>query len=98
MTISAMGKKGNLNSDIVIVYIGNSTVVGNLNVVGAAYLTVTQSTVGGNIKATGMSSFGVSKSPIGRNIQLTKSTIGSDGSASLHSDRVEGNINLSHNY
>ena len=89
--------EGNINSDIGIVYVGNSTVGGNLNVVGGSYLTVTQSTVGGNIKATGMSSFRVSRSQIGGNIQLTKSTTRSDGSASLNSNRVEGNINLSHN-
>jgi hypothetical protein len=88
---------GNINSDIGLVYVGNSTVGGNLNVVGESYLTVTQSTVGGNIKATGMSSFGVSRSQIGGNIQLTKSTIVSDDSASLNSNLVEGNINLSHN-
>ena len=69
---------GNINSDIGLVYVGNST-------------------VGGNIKATGMSSFGVSRSQIGGNIQLTKSTIVSDDSASLNSNLVEGNINLSHN-
>lgn len=70
--------EGNINSDIGLVYVGNST-------------------VGGNIKATGMSSFGVSRSQIGGNIQLTKSTIVSDDSASLNSNLVEGNINLSHN-
>ena len=69
---------GNINSDIGLVYVGNST-------------------VGGNIKATGMSSFGVSRSQIGGNIKLTKSTIVSDDSASLNSNLVEGNINLSHN-
>ena len=69
---------GNINSDIGLVYVGNST-------------------VGGNIKATGMSSFGVSRSQIGGNIRLTKSTIVSDDSASLNSNLVEGNINLSHN-
>jgi len=69
---------GNINSDIGLVYVGNST-------------------VGGNIKATGMSSFGVSRSQIGGNIQLMKSTIVSDDSASLNSNLVEGNINLSHN-
>ena len=70
--------EGNINSDIGLVYVGNST-------------------VGGNIKATGMSSFGVSRSQIGGNIRLTKSTIVSDDSASLNSNLVEGNINLSHN-
>lgn len=89
--------EGNINSDIGIVYVGNSTVVGNLNVVGGSYLTVTQSTVGGNIKAIGMSSLGVSRFQIGGNVQLTKSTIRSDGSASLNSNRFEGNINPSHN-
>ena len=44
-----------------------------------------------------MSSFGVSRTKIGGNIQLTKSTMRSDGSAWLKSNRVEGNINLSHN-
>lgn len=78
-------------------YVGNSAVGGNLNVVGGSYLTVTQSTVRGNIKATGMSSFGVSRSQIGGNIRLTKSTIRGDGSASFNSNRVEGNINPSHN-
>ena len=78
-------------------YVGNSTVGGNLNVVGGSYSTVTQFTVRSNIKATDMSSFGVSRTQIGGNIQLTKSTMRSDGSAWLNSNRVEGNINLSHN-
>ena len=44
-----------------------------------------------------MSSFAVFRSQIGGNIQLTKSPTRSDGSPSLNSNRVEGNINLHHN-